>query len=102
MTKKDKKSLDGWVRLAASLYLSQQSEEHLQDNSDDTGNGSDNRTQLYKTFAPVHFSETALVYYYPSFVGYLEAVWNLLKQAFRHKERKDFILVGRKRMTTPV
>lgn len=102
MTKEDKKSLDGWVRLAASLYLSQQPEEHLQDNCDDTGDSGDNRTQPYKTFTSVHLSETALVYYHPSFVGYLEAAWDLLKQAFRHKERKDFILVGRKRMSTPV
>ncbi len=102
MTKYEKKSLKGWVRLAASLYLSQQLEENLKDNCDDTGDRSDNGTQPYKIFTPVHFSETALVYYHPSFVGYLEAAWNLLKQAFRHKERKDFILVGRKRMTTPV
>ncbi len=87
MTKEENKSLDGWARLAASLYLSQQPEEHLQDNRNDTGNRGDDGTQPYKAFTPVHLSETALVYYHPSFVGYLEAAWNLLKQAFRHKER---------------
>ncbi len=102
MTKEQKRILNGWVRLAASLYLSQQPEEHLKDNCDDTGDRSDNGTQHYKTFTPVHFSETTLVYYHPSFVGYLEAAWNLFKQAFCHKKRKDFILIGRKRMSTPV
>jgi len=84
MTKEEKKSLDGWVRLAVSLYLSQpqQLEKHLKDNRNDAGDGSDNGTHPYKTFTPVELSETALVYYHPSFIGYLEAAWNMLKQAF--------------------
>ena len=102
MTKEEKKSLDGWVRLSASLYLSQQLGKHLKDNCDNPGDGSDNGTHPYKTFTPVELSETALVYYHPSFIGYFEAIWNLLKQAFRHKERKDFVLIGRKGMSTSI
>ena len=102
MTKEAKKSLDGWARLAASIYMSQQLEKHLEDNCDNSSDGSDNGAHPYKTFTPVELSETTLVYYHPSFIGYLEAIWNLLKQAFRHKERKDFILIGRKRMSTSI
>lgn len=102
MTKEEKKSLNGWARLATSIYLSQQLEKHLKDNRDNPSDGSNNGTHPYATFMPVELSETSLVYYHPSFIGYFEAIWNLFKQAFRHKERKDFILIGRKGTSAPV
>lgn len=41
------------------------------------------------------FLESADLFYYPSFAGYLVAAFCLLKQAFCRKERRDFILIAR-------
>gem|GEM_PF-6141957 len=104
MTKEEKLSLKQWQRQAAEVYLynSKNMEKNLENNGKYSSNGSSNSTDSSKKLSSVNLPETALVYYHPTFIGYLEAVWNLFKQAFCFKKRKDFILIGRKRTLSSI
>ena len=85
-----------YERLAVGIYLSKNLKQDLKDDSDNAGNGCNNRADTDHSLSPVDFLESAIVYYHPSFIGYLEAVIRLLQQAFFRKKRKDFILIGRR------
>ncbi len=68
--------------------------------SGNTGNGSgraDNGGEPTQPesvpFAPERPNEPAVVYFKPSFVGYLNAAWRLFKEAFCNKKRHNFIVM---------
>lgn len=84
-----------YERLAVGIYLSKYMKQDLKDDGDNAGNGCNNRAGTDHSLSPVDFLESAIVYYHPSFIGYLEAVIRLLQQAFFRKKRKDFFLIGR-------
>ena len=98
MTKKERLNLKQWHLKAVQLHI----RECLKKERNYTGNGGDNTTDCSnngtdkdQTLTPKSFLETTIVYYNPSFVGYLVAIASLIKQAFCHKKGVHFILVGR-------
>ena len=102
MTKKERKKRDSWNRFAAALFLSNYPGQDLEDDGNAPGYGGNNCTEPDNSILSLCFSESTLVCFHPSFVGYLIAALDLLKQAFCHKKRKHLILICRDRFTTTI
>ena len=91
MNKKEKKqALKAWHWKCIRLMLL--SEESHQDGND-TRNGSDNGTNVRNALTLPSSIKAAFVHSNPTFVSYLVAIGVLIKQAFRHKKGKHFILL---------
>lgn len=101
MKQADRNIVLEWERFCALISLSKKVEKDLDDNSQNASNGSGNCSGTKDSVSLESFLESAILYYHPSFIGYFKAAAALLKQAFRDKERKDFILIHRQHRGFP-
>ena len=97
MNKAERKIILDWERFCASVFLSMKIGNDLEDNGQNTSYSCGDCTGVKNPLPLDSFLKSAIVYYHPSFIGYLKATCKLLKQAFRYKERKDFILIHRRK-----
>lgn len=95
MTKDEKRYKQEWERYLALVNLTAKVGRDLENDGENAGDGSDDGACSEQTLLLKDFLESASVYYYPSFVGYVVAAWNLLKQAFCNKKRKNLLLICR-------
>lgn len=95
--KAEKDSVREWELHAARIYLSCEMENDLQNEGSCSGNRRDDGAVPGNPIPQHRFLEASLVYYHPSFIGYMKAIAYLFKQSLTHEERKDFILIGRHR-----
>ena len=95
MTKEEKRYQQEWWRYLALVNLTAKVGHDLENDGENAGNGCDDGTCSEQMLLLKGFLESSSVYYYPSFVGYVVAAWNLLKQAFCNKKRKNFLLICR-------
>ena len=94
--------LKKWA-LAAVIMLLEDDLDSLCNSNNQCGNaggGSDNADNNSQTtqpkgesLAPVSPDKTAVVYFKPSFIGYLKAAWCLFKEAFRNKKPHNFVVI---------
>ena len=91
MNKKEQKQvLKAWHWHCIRLMML--SDEDCQQGKD-ARDGGDNGTNVRNTLTLPSAIKTAFVHSNPTFVSYLVAVGILLKQAFRYKKGKHFILI---------
>jgi len=102
MTKREKEAVKDYEKLAVAVYLSELMKQDLDNDGENAGHRGNDGAGAEQALPPSDPLESAVVYYHPSLVGYLDAALRLLRQAFFRKERKDLFLVGRVGESTTV
>ena len=95
MKKEEREYLQEWERYLALVNLSGKVGHDLENDGQKAGNGSDNGASTEQALLLDGFLKSATVYYHPSFISYVIASWDLLKQAFCNKKRKNLLLICR-------